>query len=176
MSVSRALSVIIRLSLLSSFMSFRAHLITKRHIHPVHGPSTSVSSSILVFISHRLQPAPVFTVMVDSGRETRAFTQRRDIITRTPTRSRIQAFPDKYSRTSLCFNIWNCASLQFSLPFSTFHHANLVTTFLVAPGLFASSLLYCWSHRYFQIYHKTYKNIFLVTILSLTPSSLSPVL
>jgi len=157
-------------------MSFRAHFITKRHIHPVHGPSTSVSSSILVFISHGLQLAPVFTIMVDSGWEIGAFTQpgARSRHHYTNTDSQPHSGISRHILTDQpSFQyLSNCGSLQFSLPFSTFHHANLVTTFLVSPSLFASSLLYCWSHHYLQTYHITYKNILLVTLLSL-PSFLS---
>ena len=110
-------------------MFFRAPPHHQRHIHPVHGPHFAVSSSILVFISYGLQLTSVSAFMFHTGGVHPAPAHRRDIFTLSPTRSRTLAFPIQYSRTCLLFQyLLNCGSLPFTLPFSMFNHANLVTT------------------------------------------------
>lgn len=125
----------------------------------------AVSSSILVFISHSVQFPPVSAIVVDSSRGTYAHTppaRRRDTGTESQSHSGITR--SNIHGQAFCFNICRIVD-PFNSPYhsNTFHHANLVTTSLVAPGLFTSSLLYCWSHRHLQTYHKTYKNMLAVT-------------
>jgi len=84
------LSVIIRLSLPSSLMSFRAHLTIN---------DISILSMALQFRSlvDSFTRTAACTSLSHYGRQIYAKTplaQRRDIITRGPTRSRIQAFPN----------------------------------------------------------------------------------